>query len=110
MPRPAARLPALVTEVARISYLVESPTTHHIQTDNPTAAHRFAEQIKSKVSRLADFPASGRIVPEFPGSGLREIIVGNYRIIYRAAKRPPRVEILTVRHGARLLPGSVESP
>ena len=76
----------------------------HIQADNPAAAHRFAEQIKRKLSRLAAFPDSGRIVPEFPGSGLREILVGDYRIIYRAAKRPSRVEVLTVRHGARLLP------
>ena len=82
----------------------------HIQADNLATAHRFAEQIKRKVSRLAAFPDSGRIVPEFPASGLREIIVGDYRIIYRAAERPLRVEILTVRHGARLLPEAVDSP
>jgi toxin ParE1/3/4 len=103
MPRPA---PLVWTQPALDSLL---EIVQHIQADNPTAAHRFAEQIMNKVSRLADFPASGRIVPELPGSGLREIIVGNYRIIYRAAKRPPRVEILTVRHGARLLPEVVEA-
>jgi len=102
----ARRTPLVWTQPA-LDNLLE--IVQHIQADNPSAAHRFAEQIKSKVSRLADFPDSGRIVPEFPGSGLREIIVGNYRIIYRAAKRPRRVEILTMRHGARLLPEAPES-
>ena len=75
----------------------------HIQTDNPAAATPVAGQINTKTSRLKRFPHSGRLVPEFPGSGLREIIADNYRIIYRVASRPTRVEILTVRHGARLL-------
>jgi plasmid stabilization system protein ParE len=102
-----ARHTQLVWTQPAIDSLLE--IVRHVQADNPTAAHRFAEQIKSKVSRLAAFPDSGRIVPEFPGSGLREIIVGNYQIIFRAAKRPPRVEILTVRHGARLLSEAPES-
>lgn len=75
----------------------------HIQADNPAAAQRFAQQIKTKASRLEAFPDSGRIVPEFPSSGLRELIAGDYRIICHVAKRPARVEILTIRHGARLL-------
>jgi len=40
-------------------------------------------------------------VPEFPGSGLRELLHGNYRIIYRV--HPDRVAILSVYHGQRLL-------
>lgn len=77
--------------------------THYIKTDNPAAAHRFGSQIKAKVSRLARFPHSGRGVPECPASGLREIIVGDYRIIYRVVPDTQRVEILTVRHGAKPL-------
>jgi toxin ParE1/3/4 len=76
---------------------------HHIQSDHPAAARRFAEQIKSKVSRLTTFPASGRLVPEFPGSGLREVLIGDYRVISRHLESENIVEILTVRHGARLL-------
>lgn len=74
----------------------------YIQSDNPSAALHLADQIKTKVSRLERFPTSGRAVPEFPSSGLREILVGNYRIIYRIVKDASRVEVLTVRHGARL--------
>ena len=75
----------------------------HIQADHPTAARRFAEQIKTKVSRPERFPVSARVVPEFPASGLREVIVGDYRVIYRVLEPRKTVEVLTVRHGARLL-------
>ncbi|MBI3809364.1 MAG: type II toxin-antitoxin system RelE/ParE family toxin [Nitrospiraceae bacterium] len=78
----------------------------HIQTDNPAAARQFGATIKTKVARLEKFPESGRTVPEFPASGLRELIVGDYRVIYRTLKTPASVQILAVRHGARLL----ESP
>jgi len=75
----------------------------HIRVDNARAAAHFAQQIKAKVSRLAAFPQSGREVPEFPGSGLRELLIGDYRVMYRVVSTPRRVEILTLRHGARRL-------
>ena len=75
----------------------------YIKIDNKKAAYHFAKDIKGKVSRLTIFPNSGRIVPEFPTSGLREIIIGNFRIIYRVISDKHTVEILTLRHGARLL-------
>ena len=74
-----------------------------IQIDSPPAAERFAAQIKTKTSRLERFPKSGRVVQEFASSGLREILVSNYRIINRVVKEAPRVEVLAVRHGARVL-------
>jgi addiction module RelE/StbE family toxin len=75
----------------------------HIQSDNPSAARRFASSVNSKVARLQRFPESGRMVPEFPSSGLRELIIGDYRIIYRVVTSPTAVQVLAVRHGARLL-------
>lgn len=77
--------------------------TQRIKEDKPEAARRFGKQIKEKVSRLGRFPQSGRITPEFPTSGLREIIVGEYRVIYRVVSSKHRVEILTVHHGAKLI-------
>ena len=53
------------------------------------------------VERLKDHPHIGRIVPEITEPSLREIVFGNYRIIYRI--HTELVEILTVYHGARLL-------
>ncbi|MFM8552480.1 MAG: type II toxin-antitoxin system RelE/ParE family toxin, partial [Nitrospiraceae bacterium] len=82
----------------------------HLKADNPAAAERFAFTVKAKVARLESFPESGRPVPEFPGSGLRELLLGDDRVIYRAGKSPAdSIQILAVRHGARLLdspPGS----
>ena len=42
-----------------------------------------------------------RIVPELPLENIREILHGNYRIIYR--QTDDSVQILTVHHSARLL-------
>jgi addiction module RelE/StbE family toxin len=73
----------------------------HIKIDKPGAAKRFGKLVKEKVSRLAQFPNSGRIVPEFSIPTLREIIIGDYRIIYRIVSTKRQVEILTVYHGAK---------
>ncbi len=75
----------------------------YIKRDNPPAAQRFAATIKAKVTRLELLPESGRLVPEFPSGELREVLVNDYRIIYRVVTPRTRVEILAVRHGARRL-------
>ena len=77
--------------------------TRYIQSDKPAAARHFADAIKAKVARLEKFPESGRTVPEFPASGLREVLVGDYRVIYRVLATSPSVQIVAVRHGAQLL-------
>src|SRR5438552_789846 len=82
----------------------------HIRADNPAAARQFASTIRTKGARLANFPESGRNVPEFPASDLRELIIGDYRVIYRVVKAPSAVQILAVRHGARLLETLPSSP
>lgn len=80
----------------------------HIQADSPSATRRLADQIKGKVARLERFPVSGRLVREFHASGLREVIVGDHRIIYRFREAQKTVEVLTVWHGARLLESDLE--
>ena len=76
-----------------------------IAPDSPHYAQLFALDVLNAVDRLAVFPRSGRVVPEFGNSAIREIVLGNYRIVYRL--RNDAVEILTVYHGARLLDPSV---
>ncbi len=44
----------------------------------------------------------GRQLPEVSGSDLRELIDGNYRIVYRVRKK--NVEIITVFEAHRLFP------
>ena len=72
-----------------------------IRRDSPTYAALVAARIVTAVERLALFPESGRIEPEFRDPALREVLWRNYRIVYRC--RPGGVEIATVFHGARLL-------
>ncbi len=72
-----------------------------ISRDSPRIAELFADKIFAATDRLVNFPLMGRIVPELNQKDIREIIHGNYRIIYRVLGS--KVEILTVHHGARLL-------
>lgn len=75
--------------------------TNFIAVDSPHYASLFAIDVLASVERLVTFPHSGRMVPELKDPAVREIILGNYRIVYRV--RRDFVELLTVYHGARLL-------
>lgn len=48
----------------------------------------------------------GKAVPEWNDESIREIPIGNYRMIYQVHRS--QVRILTVIHGARLLPDSLK--
>ncbi len=74
----------------------------YIARDNLTAAERWVDGIFKLVEPLEDLPKLGRIVPEIERDDFREVIKGNYRIIYRV--EPEQVSILTVRHGKQILP------
>ncbi len=74
----------------------------YIAQDSPQAARAWVSRITQSVERLKDFPHSGRVVPEYEDAEVRELIVANYRIIYRVM--PSGVEIVRVWHGARPLP------
>jgi toxin ParE1/3/4 len=70
---------------------------NYVSPDKPEVARRLADTIKRSVLRLAEFPLSGRNVPEFPGTELREVILAPYRIVYEL--REPGIVILRVWHG-----------
>ena len=74
--------------------------TEFIAQDSPHYASLFVIDVLTVVERLDCFPESGRIVPEKHDPAIREIILGNYRIIYRVRDG---VDLLTIYHGARLL-------
>lgn len=48
---------------------------------------------------MADFPLSGRIVPEYEFDQIREIIEYPYRIIYHI--KSDQIDVLAVLHGAQ---------
>lgn len=74
----------------------------YISLDNPSAAKRWLDTVFGKVEQLISSPELGRIVPEISDSNFREIIYGNYRIIYHL--EPTTISILTIRHGKQILP------
>jgi plasmid stabilization system protein ParE len=65
------------------------------------AAARLVDKLIDRGDALAEYPEQGRRLPEIPESALRELIVDNYRIVYR--RTPKAVEVLTVFEGHRLL-------
>ncbi len=73
----------------------------YIALDKPTAAYRWLEDLFKAVEKLELFPKSGRKVPEFNQEDIREIIFGNYRIIYKI--KEDEIIIASVRHGKQLL-------
>ena len=56
-----------------------------IRADAPAYAKSFALRLHQRVTQLETSPDSGRLVPEDPTGTHRELIFGNYRIIYRHA-------------------------
>ena len=75
----------------------------YIAQDSPLYARYQVESIAASVERLRMFPESGRHLPEFPQLPHREIIVGNYRVIYRYDSSIGEAKIVAVVHGSRLL-------
>ncbi|MCK5147296.1 type II toxin-antitoxin system RelE/ParE family toxin [bacterium] len=60
------------------------------------------ELVFNHVERLIEYPESGRIVPEINKLNIRELVHGNYRVIYKIGL--DEVHILTVRHYKQILP------
>lgn len=60
------------------------------------------ERLLDALDRVAEYPESGRMVPELGEPAVREIIYGAYRIVYEL--REGRAEVLTVFRASRLFP------
>ncbi|MGD8846852.1 MAG: type II toxin-antitoxin system RelE/ParE family toxin [Desulfobacteraceae bacterium] len=74
----------------------------YIATDNPTAAKRWIERLRERARNALHSPLCGRKVPEFTRNDIRELIEGNYRIVYQVFE--DRLVILTVFEGHQLFP------
>jgi plasmid stabilization system protein ParE len=77
----------------------------HIGQDPETYAALFAKRVVALVENLAEFPRSGRVVPEYRIETLREKLFQSYRIVYRL--RADAVEVVAIVHGARHLPNAL---
>jgi plasmid stabilization system protein ParE len=81
----------------------------HIAADNPRAADKWAAGLLAIVAKLKRHPRLGRVVPEIRQEEYRELIYGNYRVVYRISKN--MISILTVRHYKRDFdPTDIEEP
>jgi len=73
-----------------------------ISKDSPKYSVIQISRIRERAKILKEQPFLGRIVPETQNDSVRELILGNYRIIYRIISAD-RIDILTIHHSARLL-------
>ena len=55
----------------------------HVRSESSSAAVAVLDRATVSLSRLRDFPESGRVVPEFPDLPYREVLVAPYRFFYR---------------------------
>ena len=74
-----------------------------ISQDSPHYASVVVTRLIAATERLAQFPKSGRAVPEFEDAFIREVVHRPYRIVYRLVGAN-EVHILTVHHGSQPLP------
>ncbi len=63
--------------------------------DWPTVIN-WGDRVYEAVEHLAKFPESGSIVRELNRDDIRQVVVGDYRVIYRVKRKTP--EVISVRH------------
>lgn len=76
----------------------------YISKDSKRYARITVERIKGSVEVLLKLPNVGTIVPEFTRPDIRQLIEGNYRIIYKVVSNQ-RIDVLAIHHSARDLLG-----
>jgi len=72
----------------------------YISRDSKRYARRQVDKILGRTQILKTHIRAGRMVEEINRPEIREVIEGNYRIIYRIVNELT-VDILMVHHGAR---------
>ncbi len=73
----------------------------YISQDSKVYADKFIEKLIDRVNQLENFSKSGRSVPEFNSETIRELIEGNYRIVYKI--NPDHIVVVRIHHSARQL-------
>lgn len=73
-----------------------------IKHDSEKYAKVHIKRIRKRTGQLKDFPYSGRVVSELNQDEIRELVFGNYRIVYRIVSKD-RIDVLTIHHSSRRL-------
>ena len=71
-----------------------------IAQDSKQAATRWVERLFEEVERLAGFPELGKPGRDIAAPGVRELVVGDFRVFYEVHEN---IEILTVRRSRELI-------
>jgi addiction module RelE/StbE family toxin len=79
----------------------------YIGQNSPVYAQTMIDKLTRRSEQLADFPMSGRMVPEYEAEDIREVIEKPYRIIYRI--KPEQIDVVAVIHSAQISPASPDS-
>lgn len=74
----------------------------YIAKDSKKYAKLEILKIKSRTQTLKLWPLNGKEVEEKGNAAIRELVEGNYRIIYKIVNEK-RIDILTIHHSARAL-------
>ena len=74
----------------------------YIENDSPTNAEKWVDRLLKKLAMIKDFPKAGRSIPEVEVANIREIVYGNYGIVYKI--KEDAVYIMTIRHFKQILP------
>jgi len=75
----------------------------YIAKDAPVAAKRFGQKLLARTRQLRTSPLLGGYVLEDESRTYRELIHGNYRVIYRCEADGKAVYIVAIHPAARLL-------
>lgn len=76
--------------------------TDYIALDHVPTAINWAHGVFEQCQKLIRQPGSSRIVPEFSRPEIREVIHGNYRLVYEL--KTNQIDMLTIWHTRQILP------
>lgn len=66
----------------------------YIASDSTVYALKTVDEITRRSEQIAQYPLSGRIVPEYNLAQIREVLYRDYRIIYYI--KPDQIEVVAV--------------
>jgi addiction module RelE/StbE family toxin len=72
----------------------------YIARDSKKYAKFQVIKLTARVKILKSYPETGKMVPEYTHPDVRELVEGNYRIIYKIVSSS-QIDILTVHHSSR---------
>jgi toxin ParE1/3/4 len=71
----------------------------YVAADSPVAAERLLIRLLDAADSLSDLTERGRNLPELPDSGVRELIIAPYRLVYEYDES--HVRILALLHSSQ---------